>query len=77
MTEKTKRKPVVVVSMSEELREYIENRAKEAGASLTAVASLMLYEQMKQEKAMKTIADAMKRMDELQGMLDKAKKDEE
>jgi len=48
-----------MVTMSDEIRSYIENKAEEMGVSMSAVVNIIVSEHMKQEKVIKSLDDIM------------------
>ena len=60
-------KPRIMVTMSEDIRLYIERRAEEMGVSMSAVVNMIISEHMKQEKVINSLDDIMKLYKETTG----------
>lgn len=56
-----------MVTMSDELRAYVERRAAEMGISMSAVVNIILSEHMKQEKVINSLDDIMRMYKEQKG----------
>lgn len=56
------RKPRLYVTMSDEVMEYIQSKAEKSGATLSAVAGMMLLDYIEQQKALGTFEELVKYM---------------
>lgn len=59
------------ISISAETAKWYENKSKEIGTTQTALMSIALNEYIKQDSALKTMADIMQQMKKLQDVNEK------